>query len=94
MTMPPLPSWPSGRDQVALCLARGPLSGATRWRLIPACASGQVAFGRYAQTDQAPTFTPRAVSVVTLRGMQIEEITDFSIPAALRRLALPDTIPG
>ncbi len=93
MTMPPLPSWFSGRDQVAFFLAGGPFAGTTRWRLIPAPANGQVAFGCYASDDQRRAFMPHAVSVITLRGTQIEEITAFSTPGALRRFGLPDTIP-
>ncbi|MBO0817833.1 MAG: hypothetical protein J2P30_22100 [Actinobacteria bacterium] len=33
MAMPPLPTWYSGRTQVAAFLAGGPLAGQERWRL-------------------------------------------------------------
>jgi RNA polymerase sigma-70 factor (ECF subfamily) len=93
MTMPPLPSWYSGREQVAAFLAGGPLAGVRRWRLIPARASGQVAFGAYAWDDQTQAFTRHAINVVTLRGTQIEEITAFLTSAAFPGLGLADTIP-
>jgi RNA polymerase sigma-70 factor, ECF subfamily len=94
MTMPPLPAWYSGRAQVAVFLGRGPLAGQERWRLIPARASGQVAFGAYTWDDQTQAFTPHAVNVLTLRGTQIEEITAFLAPGAFRRLGLPDAMPS
>src|SRR5262249_51333465 len=43
LTMPPLPSWYHGRDQVAAFLSGTVLTGSTRWRLIPARVNGQLA---------------------------------------------------
>ena len=94
MTMPPLPTWYSGREQVAAFLAAGPLAGERRWRLIPAHASGQVAFGAYVWDEKTHAFTPHAVNVLTLRGGQIEEITGFLIPGAFPRFGLPNAIPS
>jgi RNA polymerase sigma-70 factor (ECF subfamily) len=94
MTMPPLPAWYRGRQQVGMFLSRWPLAGAKRWRLIPARANGQLAFGTYAWDQKTQTFTPHAVDVLTLRGAQIEEITAFLTPDAFRRFNLPDAIPA
>ena len=94
LAMPPLPTWYRGRDQVAAFLSGGPLAGATRWRLIPARANGQLAFGLYAWDDQAQTFTPRAIDVLTLRGAQIQEITAFLTPDAFGNFNLPATLPA
>ena len=93
LAMPPLPTWYRGRQQVAIFLSSGPLAGATRWRLIPARANGQLAFGAYAWEDKTQTFTPRAVDVLTLRGAQIQEITAFLTPDAFRRFDLPGILP-
>jgi RNA polymerase sigma-70 factor (ECF subfamily) len=90
LAMPPLPGWYLGRDQVAAFLS-GLLAG-TRWRLIPARANAQLAFGAYAWDDKAQAFTPRAVDVVTLRGAQILEITAFLSPAAFLGFGLPDVL--
>jgi RNA polymerase sigma-70 factor (ECF subfamily) len=90
LAMPPLPGWYLGRDQVAAFLS-GLLAG-TRWRLIPARANAQLAFGAYAWDDKAQAFTPRAVDVVTLRGAQILEITAFLSPAAFPGFGLPDVL--
>jgi RNA polymerase sigma-70 factor (ECF subfamily) len=93
LAMPPLPGWYRGREPVAAFLRGGPMSGATRWRLIPARANGQLAFGLYAWHDQTQTFRPRAVDVLTLRAAQIEEITAFLTPDAFRGFGLPAVLP-
>jgi RNA polymerase sigma-70 factor (ECF subfamily) len=93
LAMPPLPTWYRGREQIAIFLSGGLLAGATRWRLIPARANGQLAFGAYAWDDKTQTFTPRAVDVLTLRGAQIQEITAFLTPDAFRGFDLPAILP-
>jgi RNA polymerase sigma-70 factor (ECF subfamily) len=92
MTMPPLPSWYSGRDAVAMFLRSAPLTGAKRWRLIPARANGQLAFGKYIWDEETHAFKPHGVNVLTLRGAQIEEITAFLTPDAFRRFGLADSL--
>jgi RNA polymerase sigma-70 factor (ECF subfamily) len=92
MSMPPLPTWYSGRDQVAMFLHDSPLAGVKRWRLVPARASGQLAFGHYVWDEQAQAFTPHGLNVLTLRGTRIEEITAFLSPDAFERFGLPETI--
>jgi RNA polymerase sigma-70 factor (ECF subfamily) len=93
LAMPPLPAWYRGREQVAIFLRGGPLAGTTRWRLIPARANGQLAFGLYAWNDKTQTFMPRAVDVVTLRGAQILQITAFLTPDAFRGFDFPAVLP-
>ena len=92
--MPPLPTWYRGRDQVASFLSGGPLAGTTRWRLVPARANGQLAFGLYAWDDRAQAFSPRAIDVLTLRDAQIQEITAFLTPDAFRNFDLPASLPA
>ena len=94
MAMPPLPTWYRGRQQVAMFLGGGPLAGAARWRLIPARANAQVAFGAYRWDRTRQAFLPHGVSVLTLRGPQIEEITAFLTPRAFRGFSLPGAIPA
>ena len=94
LAMPPLPAWYRGREQVASFLSGAVLAGATRWRLIPARANGQLAFGAYAWDDKTQTFMPRAVDVLTLRGAQIQEITAFLTPDAFPSFDLPGAIPA
>jgi len=87
--MPPAPTWYRGREQVAIYLGGGPLAGTRHWRLIPARANGQLAFGRYAWNDKTQTFMPGAIDVLTLHGAQIQEITAFLTPDAFRGFDLP-----
>src|SRR5712691_12003415 len=89
LAMPPLPTWYRGREQVAIFLSGAPMAGATRWRLIPARANGQLAFGAYAWDNRTQSFMPRAVDVLTLRGAQILQITAFLTPEAFRSFDLP-----
>jgi RNA polymerase sigma-70 factor, ECF subfamily len=92
MTMPPLPSWYSGRDAVAMFLRSTPFGGAKRWRLIPARASCQLAFGKYIWDEEGRAFMAHGVNVLTLRGAQIEEITAFLNPDTFRQFGLPDSL--
>ena len=63
-----------------------------RWRLIPARANGQLAFGAYTLDNQTQSFEPDALLVLTLRGTRIEEMTAFRTPAAFPGFGLPDAI--
>jgi RNA polymerase sigma-70 factor, ECF subfamily len=88
LAMPPQPSWYSGRDAIAAFLQAWPLAeGAPRWRLVPTRANGQPAFGHYGWEVDA--FVPHAISILTLRGSRIEDITIFRTPEALARFGLP-----
>jgi RNA polymerase sigma-70 factor (ECF subfamily) len=89
LTMPPLPSWFSGRDAVAGFLRGWPLAGTTEWRLVPTSANAQIAFGGYYRDRQTGTFTAHEITVLTLRGPRIEEITAF-----LHRLPHPRRLPA
>src|SRR5207247_5708135 len=61
MTMPPLPSWYAGRDAIRTFLGGWPFSGAKRWRLVPARANAQLAFGGYTWDEDTRTFIPHEV---------------------------------
>ena len=92
IAMPPLPTWYGGREAVATFLRGWPLGGASRWRLVPVRANGQLAFGAYTWNQQTTSFTPHGVNVLALRGTRIEEIIAFLGPEALRPFNLPDQI--
>jgi len=76
-SMPPLAAWFSGRDALTGFLRLGPLSGAWRWRHLPARANGQAAVGSYCWHDQEQSHLPFALDVLTLDGSHIKEITSF-----------------
>jgi RNA polymerase sigma-70 factor (ECF subfamily) len=92
MTMPPLPSWYLGREAIATFLRGWPLSDAMRWRLLPARANAQPALAGYAWDEEAASFTPHSINVLTLRDAGIEEITAFLTPEAFPRFGVPERI--
>ena len=61
IAMPPMPTWYAGREAVAGFLRRRPLASGRRWRLVPARASGQLAFGHYLGTERRAA-SPRTAS--------------------------------
>lgn len=83
-SMPPIPNWFDGRDDVVRFFAERVF--ATPWRLRPMRASGQLAFACY----QGPEFRLGALNVITLRGAEIAELTGFLNPALYRRFLLPE----
>ncbi|WP_410673891.1 sigma-70 family RNA polymerase sigma factor [Amycolatopsis sp. cmx-4-68] len=89
-TMPPLPAWFDGRDDVARFLAGRVF--ATPWRLVPVRASGQLAFACY-QRHPDGAYRIGCVNVLTLRGDRIAEITGFLDPAMYAGFGLPEVLP-
>jgi RNA polymerase sigma-70 factor (TIGR02960 family) len=85
-TMPPLPAWFDGRDAIRRFLTERVF--ATRWRLVPMRASGQLAFACYRGSSEHPRFTLGALNVLTLRGERIVEMTGFLDPAIHHRFGL------
>jgi RNA polymerase sigma-70 factor (ECF subfamily) len=89
ITMPPFPTWFQGREAVAAFLARVPLSGRRRWRLVPIGANGQPAFGAYTWDAELERFVPHDIIVLTLDGDRIAEITAFLFDQPFERFGLP-----
>jgi RNA polymerase sigma-70 factor, ECF subfamily len=83
--MPPLASWYGGRDAIAGWATGWPLSGAWRWRALPARANAQPALGFYAWSDQDHRYRPFALNVLTLRGEQVTDVTAFIARSARAR---------
>jgi RNA polymerase sigma-70 factor (ECF subfamily) len=79
-TMPPLPTWYRGHDAIALFLTRFALRD--RWRLVPARANGQLAFGCYAWDAESASHTALSLDVLTLEGTRATEVTSFVTPYA------------
>ena len=88
-SMPPLPAWYGGKDEIRAFLVGGPLQW--RWRFLPAMANGQVAFGTYMWDDAAAAYLPGGLDVLTLQGPCVAEITAF-LGADLTRFGLPARI--
>jgi RNA polymerase sigma-70 factor (ECF subfamily) len=84
-TMPPLPAWFDGRDDIGRFLAERLF--ATPWRLAPVAANGQPAFACY-QGD-GERFRLGAVNVLSLRDGQISWIAGFLDPQVHRHFPVP-----
>jgi RNA polymerase sigma-70 factor (ECF subfamily) len=88
-SMPPLPQWYRGREEIRAFLAGGPLR--SRWRFLPTTANGQLAFGTYLWDDAAGVYVPGGLDVLTLRGAHVTEVTAF-LTADFSRFGLPAAI--
>jgi RNA polymerase sigma-70 factor (TIGR02960 family) len=86
-TMPPLPAWFAGRDDIGRFLTERMF--ATAWRLVPTGANGQLAFACYQDPDGGGRFTLGAINVLTVRGGRIAELSGFIDPALHRHFDLP-----
>jgi RNA polymerase sigma-70 factor (ECF subfamily) len=88
-SMPPLPQWYRGKDEIRAFLLSGPLQ--SRWRFVPVTANGQPAFGTYLWDDAAGAYVPGGLDVLTLRDQHVAEITAF-LDTDLTRFGLPERI--
>jgi RNA polymerase sigma-70 factor (ECF subfamily) len=88
-SMPPLPEWYRGVDEIRAFLISGPLQ--SRWRFRATTANGQLAFGTYLQDDATRAYVPGGLDVLTIRNGQVAEVTAF-LTADLTRFGLPDRI--
>jgi RNA polymerase sigma-70 factor (ECF subfamily) len=75
--MPPLATWFSGRESIAIWMAGSPLSGRWRWRSLPTHANGQPALAFYAWDESEQAYLAFALNVLTLEGNLISNVTAF-----------------
>jgi RNA polymerase sigma-70 factor (TIGR02960 family) len=90
-TMPPLPAWFDGREDVSRFFAQRVF--ATSWKLVPMRANGQPAFACYQQDQDDHPFKLGAINVLYLRGGQIAWIAAFLDPDVHRHFGLPAELP-
>ena len=84
-SMPPSATWYRGRGAADAFLPAVP----GRWRLVPARANVQLAFGAYRLDDDTGRHRAAVLDVVTLRGARIAEVVAFGTPAVFARFGLP-----
>jgi RNA polymerase sigma-70 factor (ECF subfamily) len=85
--MPPRPTWFRGREAIGAFLATTPLTH-PRFRVLPARASAQLAFGVY--DDRGDRHVAHALSVLTLDDAgAIADVTSFFQPALFTAIGLP-----
>ena len=88
--MPPHPTWFTGRDAIADFLRVRPFRPGWRERVVPTRANGQLAFGHYVWKEDR--FVPHALSVLSLRGPEIADLTVFLTLEPFARFGLPQTL--
>ena len=88
LAMPPIPSWYRGRDAIAMVLRDVVFTATRSWRMLPTAANGQLAVGAY-ELDSSGVYAPHGVTVLTLDGELIDEITHFRTPSMVGRFGLP-----
>ncbi|HEY5054052.1 MAG TPA: sigma-70 family RNA polymerase sigma factor [Solirubrobacterales bacterium] len=78
-SMPPLRTWFGGRDAVATFLAGFPLAGNWRWRPLRVCANGQPALAFYSWDEDAGSYRPFALNVLSFEGEKVSDVTAFIV---------------
>ena len=86
--LPPHPAWYEGHDAVDAFLPRRP----GQWRLVPAWANGQLAFGAYRWDPEAGSYRPGILDVLTMRDGLIADVTAWASPDVFERFGLPDQL--
>jgi RNA polymerase sigma-70 factor (ECF subfamily) len=92
-SMPPLPHWYHGLEAVTDFAVQVTLTGCGSWRHIPTSANGQPALGCYLWDDDVGAHLGWSITVMTLRGEQIAELTTFIGRDHLAPFGLPDSLP-
>jgi RNA polymerase sigma-70 factor (TIGR02960 family) len=90
-TMPPLPAWFLGREDIGRFVGERML--ATPWRLVPIRANGQLAFACYQGDPDGDRFRLGAVNVLSLRAGKIVELAGFLDADLYRHFGLPEELP-
>ena len=88
-SMPPLPEWYRGREEIRALLLDGPLQ--SRWRFLPTTANGQLALGTNLWDSATRLFVPGGLDVLTIHGGHVTDVTAF-LAADLTRFGLPARI--
>jgi RNA polymerase sigma-70 factor (ECF subfamily) len=83
--MPPLATWYSGREGIAIWAQNSSMSGAWKWRTVVSHANGQPAIGFYAWDERAQTHLAFALNVLTFEGSQVKDVTAFIARSAEER---------
>jgi RNA polymerase sigma-70 factor (TIGR02960 family) len=92
LRMPPVPLEYQGPGPISRFLATVVFREGRRYRLVPARANGQPAFGVYTVDRTAGIARANAFFVITLSGSKVNAITRFE-NAVISRFGLPRTLP-
>jgi RNA polymerase sigma-70 factor, ECF subfamily len=92
-SMPPLPHWYHGLEAVTDFAVQVPMTRCPSWRHLPASANGQPAVAFYLGNDDTGPHHSWSITVLTLRGEYIAEITSFLGPDHFTPFGLPASRP-
>jgi RNA polymerase sigma-70 factor (ECF subfamily) len=91
-SMPPIPGWYQGVAEIGRLVGKtifaGPAAG--RWKLIPAQANRQIAFGLYRVDPERGAHSAYGIQVVTFNGVRVSDIITFRTPDLVSRFGLPE----
>jgi RNA polymerase sigma-70 factor (TIGR02960 family) len=90
LTMPPAPLEYQGRDPIAGFLTAIAFRDGRTYRLVPARANGQLAFGAYLHAPKPGDERANGLLVLTLSGDRIQAMTRFT-SGVFPRFGLPPT---
>ena len=90
-TMPPLPAWFRGRQDIGRFFAEQMF--ARRWRLVPLRANGQPAFAGYRGDPEGHRFQLIGINVLSVSAGRVSWIASFLDPDVLRHFGLPTQMP-
>lgn len=92
-SMPPMVQWFHGLTAVTDFAVQVPLNGCGSWRHLPTSANGQAAVGLYLWDDEAGAHLSWSITVLTLRGERISEVTTFIGREQFATFGLPASLP-
>jgi ketosteroid isomerase-like protein len=90
-TMPPLPAWFRGQEDIGRFFADRMFR--TPWRLVPVGANGQPAFAGYRGEPAAGRFRLAGINVLGIRAGRIARIASFLDADVHRHFGLPSELP-
>ena len=96
-SMPPIPSWYRGKDEIRTLVTRTIFAGenaAGRWKLVPTMGANlQPAYGLYRIAGDGQHYAAYGVQVLTLQGHAITNIISFRFDAAVKLFNLQPKLP-
>jgi RNA polymerase sigma-70 factor (ECF subfamily) len=87
LAMPPIATWYRGHEAIEIMFRTVAFADGRSWRLRPTSANGQLAVGTY-ERDRSGVYAPHGVTVLSLRGHQIDQIAAYHGPWMLERFGL------
>jgi RNA polymerase sigma-70 factor, ECF subfamily len=92
-SMPPIPSWYQGKEQISALISKTIFAGDAngRWHLRPTHANRQTAFGLY-RRDDTGLYQAYGVQVLTFKGDLLGDIITFRVPTLVSYFKLPASV--